>query len=58
MLKLIVLIIIGVLALSFFGISLQSIIQSPAAQTNFAYLGQLIASLWHSVTTVFIHTPN
>ncbi|MDO8624057.1 MAG: hypothetical protein Q7R54_01755 [bacterium] len=47
MLKLIFWIVIGVLALSFFGISLQSIINSPAGQENFAYLWQLIVATWN-----------
>jgi len=46
MLKLIFWIVVGVLALSFFGISLQSIINSPAGQENFAYLWQLVVAMW------------
>ncbi|HVW82710.1 MAG TPA: hypothetical protein VHC68_02075 [Candidatus Paceibacterota bacterium] len=46
MLKLIILIVIGVLALSFFGITIQSIVNSPAGQANFHYIGSLLAMLW------------
>lgn len=38
--------IVGVLALSFFGISLQSIINSPAGQENFAYLWSFVVFAW------------
>lgn len=34
------------LALSFFGISVQKIINSPAGQANLAYLLQLLAQFW------------
>ncbi|HVM59136.1 MAG TPA: hypothetical protein VMT80_02305 [Candidatus Paceibacterota bacterium] len=39
------------LALSFFGISIESIIQSPAGQANLAYVGQLLMALWTWITT-------
>ncbi|HUQ30341.1 MAG TPA: hypothetical protein VM103_02360 [Candidatus Paceibacterota bacterium] len=47
MLRLIFLIVVGVLALSFFGISLQSIINSPAGQQNFGYLWHLVLIFWN-----------
>ncbi len=34
------------LALSFFGISIQEIFESPAGQANIAYLGQLVHLGW------------
>lgn len=46
MLKLIFWIIVGVLALSFFGISLKSIVSSPAGQENFSYLLDLVHTSW------------
>lgn len=49
MLKLILLIIVGVLALSFFGITLQSIVNSPAGQANFAYVWQLVVGAWDAI---------
>ncbi len=41
MIKLIVYIIVALLALSFFGISLQQIVQGPTAQANFHYVFDL-----------------
>jgi len=41
--------VIAILILSFFGISLQSVIHSPQAQTNFAYLWSLVLQGWHYV---------
>lgn len=35
------------LALSFFGISIRSIVESPAGQANLAYLVYLMISAWH-----------
>jgi hypothetical protein len=49
MFKLIILIVIGVLALSFFGITIQSIVNSPAGQANFHYIGMLLAELWQLI---------
>lgn len=34
------------LALSFFGISIQAIINSPAGQENFSYLLHVLSQLW------------
>lgn len=46
MFKLIFWILILILALSFFGVSLQAIINSPAGQENFAYLLSLFYKAW------------
>lgn len=35
-----------VLALSFFGISIQKIVESPAGQANIAYVYHLLSGLW------------
>ncbi len=35
-----------VLALSFFGISIKTIIESPAGQANFGYLIYLLSQAW------------
>lgn len=35
-----------VLALSFFGISIKAIVNSPAGQANFAYLFDLFTKAW------------
>lgn len=50
MLKLIFWIVLVVLGLSFFGISLQSIVMSPAGQANFAYLHSLVLAGWAWIT--------
>ena len=46
MLKLIFWIVVLVLALSFFGISIQAIINSPAGQENIQYVLHLIVQAW------------
>ena len=46
MVRLVIIILIGTLALSFFGITIQSIVNSPAGQANFAYLGSLFHAIW------------
>ena len=38
------------LALSFFGISIRAIIESPTGQANLAYLTYLAISAWHWIT--------
>ena len=47
MLKLTVMIIIGLLILSFFGISLRTLVLSPTAQDNFKFAGTLIGQGWN-----------
>jgi hypothetical protein len=49
MFKLIFWILVLVLGLSFFGISLQAIVNSPAGQENFSYLLYLLNQAWHWV---------
>lgn len=51
MLKVTFWIFVLVLALSFFGISIVAIINSPAGQENFGYLAFLIVSGWQWVAT-------
>lgn len=46
MLKTIFWIFVFVLALSFFGISIQAIVNSPAGQANFSYLYHLLIQVW------------
>ena len=53
MLKVIFWVVVGVLALSFFGISLQAIITSPVGQANFGYLWQLIVDGWNYLVQFF-----
>jgi len=38
------------IAISFFGISLKAIIESPMGQENLAYLVHLATSFWHWLT--------
>lgn len=46
MLKTIFWTLVLILALSFFGISIQAIVNSPAGQENFAYVGSLLSQGW------------
>jgi len=49
MLKLILYVIILLLVLSFFGVSLQHLVEAPATQSNFGYVEQLLADGWHLI---------
>jgi hypothetical protein len=40
---------IFIVGLSFFGISLEAIVNSPAGQANFAYLLFLLSQIWEFV---------
>jgi membrane-bound acyltransferase YfiQ involved in biofilm formation len=51
MVKILILIVIAILVLSFFGITIQSIVQSPAGQANFAYIWSLIVMGWNWIVT-------
>jgi hypothetical protein len=51
MLKLIAWVVIGVLALSFFGISLRELVQDPQTVDNFRFLQTLLRDGWTFVTT-------
>lgn len=53
MLKLIFWILVLLLALSFFGISLEKIITSPAGQANIAYLMNLLTQAWQWFANFF-----
>lgn len=53
MLRLILIIIIGVLALSFFGISLRGIVNSPIGQENIQFVWQLVQEGWTYVANFF-----
>lgn len=53
MIHLIIWIIIGILALSFFGISLRSIVESPASQDNFSYFFMLVQQGWDYIVAWF-----
>lgn len=49
MLKLILYIIVGLVVLSFFGISVQHVIESPTTQANFNYVGDLVREGWDNI---------
>lgn len=49
MIKFIIILAIGVLILSYLGISIRSIVESPYGQENFSYLWQLISTGWEIV---------
>jgi len=51
MLRLIFYGIVALLVLSFFGITIQSIINSPAGQANFEYVGDLIEDGWDFIVS-------
>lgn len=50
MLRTIFWILVLLLALSFFGISIQAIVNSPAGQANFSYVYSLITDGWQWLT--------
>jgi hypothetical protein len=58
MLKLILSIIVLVLVLSFFGISIQSVVNSPTGQENFGYLHMLFAQGWEWIANLVYGTWN
>ncbi len=49
MIRFIILIAIGVLVLSYLGISIRSIVESPYGQDNFSFLWSLISNGWDIV---------
>lgn len=53
MIRLIIWIFIGILALSFFGISLQNIIESPVNRQNFSYFFELVADGFDDIIAFF-----
>ena len=53
MVRLIIWIIIGLLALSFFGVSLRALVESPTSQDNFGYLFSLLREGWDYIVTWF-----
>jgi hypothetical protein len=53
MVHLIIWVVIGLLALSFFGISLRGLIESPTSQENFNYLWFLLEHGWDYIVAWF-----
>lgn len=50
MIRLIIWVVVGTLALSFFGISLRELIQNPQTQDNFSFIIDLVRNGWHLLT--------
>ena len=50
MLRLLFWVLVLILGLSFFGISIQAIVTSPAGQANFSYLFELLVQSWDWIT--------
>ena len=53
MIRLILVIVIGVLALSYLGISLRGIVESPAGQQNIHFVWQLVQDGWQHLMGLF-----
>jgi hypothetical protein len=58
MIRLIILIVIIILVLSFFGVSLQNLFNSPATQANFGFVGGLLVSGWHVIVQTYQNILN
>ena len=52
MVRFIILIIILILALSYFGISIRDIAQSPTGEDNFTFVWRYVKDGWEIITTV------
>ncbi len=55
MIRLIIWVAIFILILSFFGISLKSIVNSPLTHENFMYVWQLIQESWRALVASVEH---
>ncbi len=49
MIRFLIILAILILALSFFGISIRAIVQSPAGHDNFTFIWELIKTGWHII---------
>lgn len=49
MIRLIFYIVVGLIVLSFFGVSLQHLIENPVTQENFRYFTDLLAQGWNDL---------
>jgi hypothetical protein len=56
MIKLIIYVVVALLALSFFGISLQKIVEGPTAQANFHFLFDLLLKGWYYILSYIEQT--
>lgn len=53
MIRLIIWVVIALLALSFFGVSLQALVENPTNQNNMAYLGDQLEAGWDYLVAWF-----
>ncbi len=53
MIKFIIILVILILALSYFGISIRHIVDSPTGQDNLTFVWNFIVNGWHIVTSWF-----
>ena len=53
MVRFIIIVAILILALSFFGISIRAIVESPTGHDNFAFIGHLVSNGWHIIRSWF-----
>lgn len=53
MVRLIIWVVIGLLALSFFGVSLQALVENPTNQNNLQYLGSMLEQGWDYLVAFF-----
>ncbi|HEV7121440.1 MAG TPA: hypothetical protein VGN56_01280 [Candidatus Paceibacterota bacterium] len=51
MVRLIIWVVVGLLALSFFGVSLKSLVESPTNKENVSFISQLLHQGWATVLT-------
>ena len=54
MVRLIIWIVVGLLALSFFGISLQGLVDNPTNQENVSFLSQMVRAGWDMIVEAFM----
>ncbi|HRH55536.1 MAG TPA: hypothetical protein PK609_01595 [Candidatus Paceibacterota bacterium] len=53
MVRFIILIIVLILALSYFGISIRDVAQSPTGQENFSFVWEYVKDGWELITVFF-----
>lgn len=55
MVRLLIILVVIILVLSFFGISLQALFNAPTTQANFGFLGQVIVNSWNYFVQLFVN---
>ena len=51
--KIILIIVVAILVLSYFGYNIRSIATSPTSQDNFSYIGEVLSNVWNN----YLKTP-